>query len=526
MPLNRPLPAWASRALLLLAGLCAYAQPCALHGIVVDGATGKPIAKARVFASGGHDTFVRASDDRGAFCFESVDAGEYQIVAEKVGYRNTWYKGRRGQPGGQVISVGTDIHVPELRIQMVARAILSGTVVDGNGEPVAGADVSVLRRGHESGDQDPDEVDRQDSDDHGRFRFADLPPGTYFLSAGKSRDINRAATFRDEKGRVVNEKLEETYYPGVTEFAAAKPIALQTGHDVAELTLTLRKAETVQRHLSGTVIPFAENARLRAEDSSGSTFSIQVGPDGRFRRTGLAPGRYTLDLSGDKAAARLEVDLTASDVDGLTIVPHPVSTFDVPLVLRTEGAGPPYRPSGPFWGYLADVERQSGSPAAQAEDGSYSFNRVRPGLFSLYIRTGQEGYFVKQIRFGGSNVDNHEIDLRDGIARPIEVLFSSNVARLEGRVTGSAKGSVTVLLIAANDGSLREATADQEGRFKLDSLAPGKFRVCAIEDYDDNWRAEFKTSLKGVDVELAEGERKQIEVPLVTAEEWATIMRK
>jgi hypothetical protein len=61
-------------------------------------------------------------------------------------------------------------------------------------------------------------------------------------------------------------------------------------------------------------------------------------------------------------------------------------------------------------------------------------------------------------------------------------------------------------------------------------MAPGKYRFFAIEGYDEDlWGSvELAKALweRSVEVELREGERKEIPVPPISYEEWTAALRK
>jgi hypothetical protein len=82
-----------------------------------------------------------------------------------------------------------------------------------------------------------------------------------------------------------------------------------------------------------------------------------------------------------------------------------------------------------------------------------------------------------------------------------------------------------VLLDPGEDDEHQPGTiADQIGAFHVDKIRPGKFRLYAIERFDDGlWGSpEIAAALRFVEVELAEGESRDVTVPLTRAAEWKT----
>ena len=82
---------------LVLLASAVSAQPGALHGRVVDAATGEPLPGVSVFLS--QTTRGAATDADGQFAFSGVTAGSYVLVASMVGYeRAHWNVDVSGEP--------------------------------------------------------------------------------------------------------------------------------------------------------------------------------------------------------------------------------------------------------------------------------------------------------------------------------------------------------------------------------------------------------------------------------------------
>jgi protocatechuate 3,4-dioxygenase beta subunit len=493
----------------LLLAACALAQtPCAIRGVVVDDRDGKPLAGVKVFLdeSALRPELLQSTDTRGAFCFARVSPGSYHLTASKAGYLEQHY-------GTLLTSDGKSV-LPALVLKLIPRTILSGVVMGADGEPAAGADVEIYRRVKGENGPNFDYVDSQQSDDHGAFRFADLAPGTYYLSArlSDSKEPRSSIAFLDEKGQPRHEATVETYYSGALSPEDAKPIAMRAGRDATGLVLTLR--QLALRHISGRV-PAGTQAPYLLIDGT----AVQVDKDGAFYRADLQPRTYELTLrSNTKIIARKHVDVTAGDADGVTLDAVDIASFNVAISFRTEGGGPAYRPKT-FWVILWDQADGIGAFAQPQEDGTYLFRSVIPGLYKLRINLDAKDLFVKRVLAGGEAVEDNTIDLRSGRPAPIEVVFSPNVATLEGRVTRDDPGYLaTTVLLMDGPRIVTQTPTDQDSRFHMEGIKPGKYRLLAIEEFDESeWGAEeWKAALpKAVAVALAESEKKVVSVPVI-----------
>ena len=496
---------------------------CAIGGTVVDGATNKPVARARVIAEvQGSYSFVTLTDAGGNFCFEHLTPAAYHVLVQKPGYTETRNAG--------TLAVEEGAAIKPLAIRLTPYAGLAGVVLDEDGSALAGVEVTVWQRVRHNNPGMPDSVESVETDGLGAFRFSELDPGTYYLSAKRPDDLEVIAVspFRDSNGQVQREKEVETFYSGSFTYAGATPVQVEAGRQVGNLVLTLKK--TRLRSITGKVAnpPRAGLLELERETETGSSFlrAVTVGEDGSFSRTGLIPARYTLSLrDGPRLLASKEVDLTSGDAIGITL--DPVETVDVTVTFRTEGKGPAYRPG---WdSLLAAVDGPEGLSGRTDDDGTYRFVGVPRGIYRVSLDTLAQKLYVKRMTYGGEVLADKTLDLRNGRQGTLEVTLSPNVAALEGRVEGDGRTAVTVILVEGTT-LAGIAETDQKGRFRMETLAPGKYRLFAIAGFDeDEWGSpDLAKALAGksVELELQESEKNQVNAPVISEEEWDAAVAK
>ena len=168
---------------------------------------------------------------------------------------------------------------------------------------------------------------------------------------------------------------------------------------------------------------------------------------------------------------------------------------------------------------------------ASPGDGTYRFSSVERGIYRFHVRLVDQKLYLKSITYGGETQTGGKIDLHSERPGGLEITLSSNVAEVQGKVTlpEEETGDLTVILV---DGAhvVQEARTDQKGRFRIPSVAPGNYRLFAIEDFDDDdWGSpELAKTLeaKSVQLELKENEKKQVSVPAISAGEWAAALKK
>jgi hypothetical protein len=167
-----------------------------------------------------------------------------------------------------------------------------------------------------------------------------------------------------------------------------------------------------------------------------------------------------------------------------------------------------------------------------ADDGTYRFPGVERGIYRLHIQLAGQKLYLKGVTYGGETLTGNKLDLRTARAGGLEITLSSNVAEVQGRVATPEEESddLTVILVDEAERIAGETGTDQKGRFRMAGVAPGRYRLFAIEDFDDNvWGSpelEKVLAAKSVEVELKESDKKQVSVTVISAHEWAEAVKK
>lgn len=263
-----------------------------IAGRVIDGTTGRPLARARVrLTSGGQPARGPVlTDADGAFVFTGVAVGSYRLAAERNGYLPQPFPETRSmRTQGQSLTIAQGQTRDDVEIAMYRGASISGRVMDAYGEAMDGASVmvqSATRGGRGFGGQ-------SQTNDLGEFRVSRLPGGRYVLSV-------RALTgFQNDPGDQVVPMSLPTYHPGTLSRDQAQVISIARGQAISGLELTM--IEGVPTVVNGLVVVSNGGAigggnvmarKLREFGAPDANSSIR--PDGSFRIL-LPPGEFILE---------------------------------------------------------------------------------------------------------------------------------------------------------------------------------------------------------------------------------------
>ena len=342
------------------------------------------------------------------------------------------------------------------------------------------------------------------TNERGEFRIAGLNPGSYRLAA----QIAEGAA------------VMTTYYPGVTDRAAATALEVAEGQQTTGIELRVPKIKgymlrgSLTGSSTGTVVysatpngtspALAMNGAVMAPNPlRGDRSSFELGP--------LAPGEYlvmAMAVVGTKTAVvgRAVVTIVNADVDGVALAP--IRTYTVTGKAALEGgtveqligslpAAGPGRFGGPAAGAATNAgptltltPKDTGGGAAPVRatigaDGTFKFDDVQPGLYTLGSPTFMATY-LKSFMWDGQDVTS---DLKIESDGEISLTYRRGAVRVTGNATGADGKPVagaTALIWpvesrpARTAGGARASSIDATGAFAMPAIPPGLYYAAAF----------------------------------------------
>jgi hypothetical protein len=152
----------------------------------------------------------------------NIEPGSYHLNGTRNGYLETAYGARRASSDGAILRLEAGQSLTGLKLKLVPFGVIAGTIRDSDGEPLGNVRVSVARIIYEEGKPRLEGYDGIESDDLGRYRLRDLPPGKYYVAARQSRENYRID--RTPAGGPREDNVP-TVYPGSADPALAAPVA-------------------------------------------------------------------------------------------------------------------------------------------------------------------------------------------------------------------------------------------------------------------------------------------------------------
>ena len=155
-----------------------------LSGRVLRSDTGAVVKRAMVRLAG-QDTRDRRTvqtDENGRYQFTDLQAGRYTVTVSKAGLISLAYGQKHPRQPALPIQVDAGRRLRNVDIALPRGSVITGQVVDEDGEPMARAVVQVLRYVYRQGQRQIEPAGTDQTDDRGQYRVFDLEPGEYFVS--------------------------------------------------------------------------------------------------------------------------------------------------------------------------------------------------------------------------------------------------------------------------------------------------------------------------------------------------------
>lgn len=429
--------------LLLAGGLfppLAPAQPPRgiVEGEVVDISTGRAIPGARVrLRSSPDDPIFATADDQGRFRFSGLPLKSYELAAHFPGFIPS--DARAARNGVALVSLNRASTTADVNLEMQPYAVITGTVTDAFGVPVAGLTVEALQRfpageRHSSCGPSLSEPGYQyvaascvRTDDRGEYRLAPLAPGPYYVYVQSDYEFGSTGPISQPHDPLRRATLD----PSALHPADAKEVAATPGKEVrADIRLIRGGGVKVAGRVTGVL----ENApgrytrvglrHIPPATASGGSADVVAGS---FVISDVLPGRYliaavqyapgSIGQSDVLSYGSRTIDVGDEDIAGIDLSLAPTPDITGEIVFQ-EGCR-----SAPVF-----IQIQSASYHHEvhviASDGRFVFRHLVPDRYNVYaVPDGAAPLVPQSATLGGVDVLHTGFDITAGSTGPLRILM-------------------------------------------------------------------------------------------------------
>jgi len=497
-------------------------EPAVVEGAVINVQNSRTIPRASVSLVGmnGSRSQATRADGNGHFIFASVQPGRYTLKAERQGFFSDERK-RDYQP---VFDVASGEHL-KVGVPLIPMAVVSGEIVDEYNDFLENVELKLLASRRRLGQMYLTTAGTATTDDRGQYRISGLRPGKYYLVAEYKPNGAALKEFKIKIGEMLLEhgqprtaasggseplRIEAPaeppeppftyaplFYPGSGDFQQAQSLVLSPGDELAA-NFVLISAPVVSikgrvtNGMTGAPAGKAAVAAFWTQYVEGEGIPARVSPkDGAFEVRGLAPGFYTLRAifsdGGETYVGEQAVEVGVRGIENVEIAGLP----DFAAAGRVT-----------LWGdskcdlrsVLIDFVGEGLMPRVRTRAVAPEFRfdaRLRPERrYRLNVGNLPEDCYVKSLLLSGHDAapDNVVVSGRRG---DVEILLSAQGGRITGslldRDDSPTRGSVLLVPDLADPGPaelFRRAGADAQGKFTFRGVAPGSYRLLALDSLD------------------------------------------
>ena len=476
-------------------------QKFTISGSVVEQAAGEPIAHALVTLQGA-PTRSTFTDSNGAFTIQGVAAGRYSLQAQKPGYFGT--RDRNAGAAVQMVNVGASSESVTLRL--ARENVIFGRLTDPNGQAIESVTVHLTQRVLRNGVWRIESRNLTTADDDGGYRFANLQPGTYYISAGPDVPRREALFAEDSTPRTGWPGL---YYPQAPDAASAAPIRVASGQQIqADMVMSRVPLYTVSGIITGSAP--SQGTFLQVQNSSGDMLSIgsRIRHDTGEFELHLPAGSYRLKamshVEGRQMVSVVRITVE-KDLNQLQLALQPAVSIPIHASLddHAQGAAPPGRSRGviqardaydspPLSVHLISAD-PGGSDAYSANRGvkgdrTLSLTGIEPGRYMADI-SAYGGWYVESAQCGNANLLSEDLVVTAGTSCTMEIILRNDAGTLNAKVeTPKDMGPGTALLVPARGRAVPRSISfyvtegSHEAQITLDGIAPGEYLLYPFDD--------------------------------------------
>ncbi len=494
----------------------AQQQPGQITGHVYRADNNEPIPRATVSLNpmGGRGVTVTASpqstrtDATGAYTFTTVTPGNYFLVAQHSGFINGFFMRTVNGTSPETIAVQAGEAVSKIDVRLLAAAVISGTVLDEDNQPLEGAQVSAVRLRYQKGGQQTEQpLKSVTADDQGNFRLYGLPEGNYFVRVD-NRNMNMGSG---------DSNFRSAYYPGTPNIESAQRLKATGGAETSGVRFAIGTQSTFT--ISGSVIDNSDSPGQRRylvsamRTSEGETIGLsnQATNDSSFTIHGVPSGDYLLtarsltpptpvQIAGPNGSVQVSQRINSgtamvrvSEADTRVNIPiNGMAEVDGKILIENSNGQS-------VSGIRVNLQTQSfvgggnTSSAGTDQNGVFKIQNVQMGSY-LFSVAGRNDMYLKQAACSGRDYTYQPLTIDSGLTiADCTLTLATDTAVMSGQVLESNKPVPDLVVLAIPQSlALRRiarytltANTDANGAFKISGMIPGDYLVFAVPKDDE-----------------------------------------
>ena len=431
----------------------------------------------------------------GAFTFRNLVPGRYTVSVAHDGFIPQEDRARGLTVSGLSVTLAPGQTLKDIVLPMIPAPVLTGSVFDPHGKPLAAALVRAYLRQYTPYGTQLRIVKTGMTNDRGEFRLFGLNFGQYFVSAGHG-DRSRAIAVGRGKLSANVSRADDGYatlfYDGAEDISRAQAARLAPGSYPGTLNIYLR--DSARFKILGQTVPPVAGTKVvlaaKGSDLTEANYFTRPGTDGTFEIRGVSPGSYLLLATAADGAMSSDVmalNVTDSDIDAVRFTLEETAAISGGLFL--EGS-----PRADLSALQVKLVRSTTEFDQRIEtrvgaDGAFTLDHVASlAEYDIAVEPLPPGTYVKSIRSGGREILHAKSRLLSN--SPLEIVLAEASDYLEVLATGIDPGAGIQVVLVPDPLLRRRADryitgfTGQSGDLRLTAVPPGRYTAYAFEQIE------------------------------------------
>jgi len=459
----------------------------------VSSSGGTPIPNASVTLTNNvsRKRYAAVTDSNGAFAFPTVEPFDrYEWSAYCKGFAMP-LPARDTMADLAPLSVAEGSRLSNVVFKLVPLGVISGRIVDEDGEPVRGVTIQAMQYAFPTGSRRLERKASATTNDRGQYRLLELKPGRYVIMAYLHTNPP-APPGPHTVSLIPAEGFPAVYYPGAADANQATPVMVGPAADLAGYDIHFTRVAT--HSVRGEVSEEASSRRreVMVAPCQGEAVDLNTAFSVRAEKTfeidGLTSGLYCLAVprnGGVLTGVDAKVQVGDRDVDHLTVpIPAPADVRgSVRLNASQETKLPSLRASlnNPFMpGLLV------GSAPVRA-DGSFLLETIPAGSYGFRLNP-MGTLYIESVKSGDHELTNGLLPVPTP-GGDVSIVLGTDGGQVSGSVLdseGKPGDHIVITLAPRGDRSgrpdlVRISSTGADATFQITNVAPGDYNVYAWE---------------------------------------------
>ncbi len=503
--------------LLLISGRLfpqADTRTCSIDGSVINSVTRAPVPRARIYlAAAGEENFSATTDAAGKWSVPHSPCGKLSVFAEHFGFLE---KESGGTPPAALV-LSAEAPLRDVSIEITPQSVISGKVLDENGDPLPGAEVALARLGVSKGVRGIRMRVTATSNDLGEYRFSTLAAGRYIICA-TGHGVGR-----------IPGTLEGRCFPGAALDPAAPSMSVSAGNEaLVDLRLAAYSRVTVRGTVSGfppkTPVTIALFPRELFGADSANEFELTTvaGPDGKFTLRRVPPGAYRAiartDEQDRKRSRLIPLSVGNQDVEDVTLPMEQAAVIQGTVKVLSVSGKKFITPFDLVMRALSGIQF-SDRMVWNEDKTAFSIYGVMPEDYRLEFPSMPPPFYVKSVVYGNRDVIGSDVTVPPGIT-DLEITVSDDSGSVEGDVSGHGAPASAWVLLLREGSQPHEMRTDNKGHFAMGGIPPGDYTIFAwpsdanVEYANPDW---VRRNAKGAPITIRTSEKTTVKLESQTA---------